>query len=196
MTYHGPGQLVGYPIMDLNNMATPTRCYVDHLQSILHTYIRSELGLENANPPILAPHPEGHIGVFAGENEKVASIGIHLRHRITSHGFATNVTSEPTPWFDLVMACGLADVHATSMRDLMLRQGVARQPPSVRQVAEDLLPFFSSTFGRPVVDVSANVEADEETETLRDMIVTAEEVAKAENARNGGWPSKPNVDRV
>lgn len=104
VTYHGPGQLVGYPILDLNNMEvglglsvrqdsmtilrsraggraccpsqldavadlqTPTKCYVDWLQGILADYVRDQ-GCEG----ILAPHPDGHVGVFASPTEKVRS---------------------------------------------------------------------------------------------------------------------------
>lgn len=66
VTYHGPGQLVGYPLLDLNAMETPTRCYVEYLQALLGEYATS-LGLE-----VHAPHPDGHVGVFSSTTEKVS----------------------------------------------------------------------------------------------------------------------------
>jgi len=56
-----------------------------------------------------------HTGVFLGPCEKVASIGVQVRHRLATHGFAMNVTREPRAWFDQVVACGLADVKAASV---------------------------------------------------------------------------------
>ena len=53
--------------------------------------------------------------MFLGPNEKVASIGVQVRHRLTTHGFAMNVTREPRAWFDEIVACGLADVKAVSV---------------------------------------------------------------------------------
>lgn len=67
VTYHGPGQIVGYALFDLNAMQTPTRCYVEYLQALLGEYNR-DLGLE-----VHAPHPEGHVGVFPTETSKVGS---------------------------------------------------------------------------------------------------------------------------
>lgn len=66
VTYHGPGQIVGYPILDLNEMNTPTRCYVEYLQALLAEYVR-DFGLS-----VDAPHEDGHVGVFNGRNEKVS----------------------------------------------------------------------------------------------------------------------------
>ena len=68
VTYHGPGQLVGYPILDLNAMETPTRCYVEFLQALLAAHLSEDLKI----PGILAPHPDGHVGVFASPTEKVS----------------------------------------------------------------------------------------------------------------------------
>jgi lipoate-protein ligase B len=66
VTYHGPGQVVGYALFDLNAMQTPTRCYVEYLQALLGEYAR-DLGLD-----VHAPHPEGHVGVFPTEMTKVS----------------------------------------------------------------------------------------------------------------------------
>jgi lipoate-protein ligase B len=65
VTYHGPGQIVGYPILDLTAMGTPTRCYVEYLQALLKEYA-VDLGLD-----VAAPHEDGHVGVFKGRDEKV-----------------------------------------------------------------------------------------------------------------------------
>ncbi|KAN0064451.1 hypothetical protein ACQY0O_002074 [Thecaphora frezii] len=85
ITYHGPGQLVGYPILDLGAMGLSTRCYVDRIQESLRGVLERRYGLSTVEPP------DGHTGVWADEYHKIASIGIQVRHRITSHGFALNV---------------------------------------------------------------------------------------------------------
>ncbi|EIW68449.1 hypothetical protein TREMEDRAFT_18004, partial [Tremella mesenterica DSM 1558] len=153
VTYHGPGQLVGYPILDLNVMELSTRCYVDKLQRLLAGYCINDLNL----PDISAPHPDGHVGVFSSPVEKVASIGIHLRHRITSHGFSINVTPEPIKWFDLVLACGLADVHAISINQLLQRTslttGISARQLTVEETARSLLKVFEKAYGREIVDL-------------------------------------------
>jgi lipoyl(octanoyl) transferase len=70
-----------------------------------------------------------HTGLFVSPTEKLGSIGVQVRHRLTTHGFALNVTREPIPWFDQVVACGLTDVRATSLnsvtgRDLRLSEDI------------------------------------------------------------------------
>ncbi len=111
LTYHGPGQLVGYPLLDLGRTkpgaAIGIRDYICRLQRVLSLHLREAHGL--------APTASEHTGVFLGECEKVASIGVQVRHRLTTHGFAMNVTREPRAWFDEVVACGLADVKAASI---------------------------------------------------------------------------------
>src|SRR5258708_3954553 len=63
----------------------------------------------------LTPTTSENTGVFLNEYEKVASIGVQVRHRLTTHGFAMNITSEPRAWFDEIVACGLADVKSASV---------------------------------------------------------------------------------
>ncbi|WVO14543.1 lipoyl(octanoyl) transferase [Cryptococcus depauperatus] len=192
VTYHGPGQLVGYPILDLNVMETPTRCYVEYLQAMLKEYVCDATGLDT----ILAPHPEGHVGVFSSPTEKVASIGIHLRHRITSHGFAMNITPEPISWFDLVMACGLADVRAVSLHGLSaqssVRDGIIPPTyPTVQEVASALLPRFGNMFGREMRPLDE--ESTGEISQIFHLVKEAENRAREENAAHGGWLSKPDL---
>jgi lipoyl(octanoyl) transferase 2 len=109
LTYHGPGQLVGYPLLDLGRTspAIGVRDYICRLQRMLSLYLREVHGS--------TPTTSEHTGVFLSANEKVASIGVQVRHRLTTHGFAMNVTREPRAWFDEIVACGLADVKAASV---------------------------------------------------------------------------------
>jgi lipoyl(octanoyl) transferase len=111
-TYHGPGQLVGYPIIDLR------RCGQD-----LHRYLR---WIENLLIELLAQYGisaetrDGLTGVWV-ENRKIASIGVGVRHWITMHGFALNVCGDLSP-FDQITPCGIANVTMTSMEKESARQ--------------------------------------------------------------------------
>ena len=105
VTYHGPGQLVGYPILNLQN----------HRQD-LHWYLRQlEAGLISALETlrISAERRAGLTGVWTG-GRKIASIGIHVRQWVTTHGFALNVLDEDSG-FDLIIPCGIAGVEMTSV---------------------------------------------------------------------------------
>jgi len=104
-TYHGPGQLMGYPIVDLR------RCGQD-----LHRYLRwlEQLLIELlAEYRISAAQRDGLTGVWVGER-KIASIGVGVRHWITMHGFALNVCGDLTP-FHKIVPCGISNVTMTSM---------------------------------------------------------------------------------
>ncbi|KAJ2919329.1 hypothetical protein MD484_g1101, partial [Candolleomyces efflorescens] len=109
LTYHGPGQIVGYPLLDLSRYSPimGTRDYVCRLQKTLELHLKEAHGLTLA--------PSEHTGVFLDPRTKIASIGVQVRHRLTSHGFALNVTREPRAWFDQIVACGLDDVKAGSI---------------------------------------------------------------------------------
>jgi lipoyl(octanoyl) transferase len=105
VTYHGPGQLVGYPIFDLGR----------HRRD-LHWFLRQiEAALIAALEPFGIPgeRREGYTGVWT-RGRKIASIGIHVRQWVTWHGFALNVTTDLSP-FDLIVPCGIPDVVMTSV---------------------------------------------------------------------------------
>ena len=105
VTFHGPGQLVGYPIIDLRQ----------HRED-LHWYLRRlEEGLIGALDTLgiaAGPNP-GLTGVWTG-GRKLASIGIHVKQWVTFHGFALNVTTD-LDYFDLIVPCGIKDVIMTSV---------------------------------------------------------------------------------
>ena len=136
LTYHGPGQLVGYPLLDLSR-TTPimgARDYVCRMQMALESYLREAHGIE--------PFSSDHTGVFLDPVTKIASIGVQIRHRLTSHGFAINVTKEPVGWFDQVVACGLDDVKAGSI------QGATGRNVTVDDVVRGIVMVFERIFGR------------------------------------------------
>jgi len=105
VTFHGPGQLVGYPIFDLKR----------HKQD-LHWYLRQvEEALIRGVAPfgIVGARNVGYTGVWT-QGRKLASIGVHARDWVTWHGFALNVTTDLS-YFDLMVPCGIADVQMTSV---------------------------------------------------------------------------------
>jgi lipoyl(octanoyl) transferase len=108
-TYHGPGQLVGYPILDLAHFDLTIPAYLQKLEQSLIDYLR-ELGIESE------PGEPGLTGVWS-KGEKVAAIGIKLNRSVVSHGFALNVTTD-LEYFDGIVPCGHADKRPTSVEAL------------------------------------------------------------------------------
>jgi lipoyl(octanoyl) transferase len=103
LTYHGPGQLVGYPVMHVPNV----RAFVETMEAALVDALRA------AGVDARIREGREYTGVWAGER-KIASIGIHVARRVSIHGFAINVDNDLAP-FEWVTACGLPDVRMTSM---------------------------------------------------------------------------------
>ena len=110
VTYHGPGQLVGYPILDLNPDRRDLRRYVRDLQSVL-VRVLAEVGLA-AEPRTQNPE----IGIWV-EGRKIASLGVHVSRWITTHGFALNVNTDLS-YFGSIVPCGLQEVQMTSVAEL------------------------------------------------------------------------------
>ncbi|KAF8061024.1 hypothetical protein FPV67DRAFT_318845 [Lyophyllum atratum] len=170
LTYHGPGQIVGYPLLDLSRYS-PTmgaRDYVCRMQKML------ELHLQEAHA--ITPIPSEHTGVFLDPTTKIGSIGVQVRHRLTSHGFSLNITREPTLWFDRIVACGLEGVNAGSV------ETVKHKEVNV----EDEIPGLASRFGRLYEREVVLMKLEEEGE-IGDAIAGMEEEA----FRAGPWPTGP-----
>jgi lipoate-protein ligase B len=130
VTYHGPGQLVGYPILDLSSRGGDLKRYVRDLEEVL---IRA-LG----DFSIKASRDPNHVGAWIGQ-KKIASIGLSIRDWVTMHGFALNVCTD-LEGFSLIHACGFKDRETASMQELLAFQ------PSMEQVTESLLQHFYEVF--------------------------------------------------
>jgi lipoyl(octanoyl) transferase len=104
-TYHGPGQLMGYPIIDLRRCGQDLHRYLRWLEQLLIDVL--------AHHNITAQRRESLTGVWV-EDRKIASIGVGVRHWITMHGFALNVCGDLSP-FDQIVPCGITNVAITSM---------------------------------------------------------------------------------
>lgn len=105
VTFHGPGQLVGYPIVDLKRHKQDLHWYLRQVEESLIRGVGA-LGIDAERNP-------GKTGVWTG-GRKLASIGVHARDWVTWHGFALNVTTDLSS-FDLIVPCGIADVEMTSI---------------------------------------------------------------------------------
>jgi lipoyl(octanoyl) transferase len=107
-TYHGPGQLVCYPILDLRDHERDVRRYLRDLEEAVLSTLRA-FGLEGTRI-------EGLTGVWlTPPPRKIASIGVHISRWITTHGYALNVDLDPTPFTRWITACGLEDTSFTTM---------------------------------------------------------------------------------
>ena len=127
-TYHGPGQLVGYPIVNLRRWGGGVRDYVETLERTLISAL-DELGI--------AAHTEGKpTGVWVGD-AKIAAIGVRVSRNVTMHGFALNVSPDLS-FFDHIVPCGMPDVRVTSMAEELRRE----------VKVSDVLPLVAQAFGR------------------------------------------------
>ena len=105
VTFHGPGQLVGYPIFDLKQHKQDLHWYLRQLEKAIIQGV-APFGVTGSSSP-------GYTGVWVNDR-KLASIGVHARDWVTWHGFALNVTTDMS-WFDLIVPCGIAGVTMTSV---------------------------------------------------------------------------------
>jgi lipoate-protein ligase B len=142
ITYHGPGQIVGYPILDLARHRKDVRWYVEQLEEVM---IRA-----SAPFGVTTARNELNHGIWADTAsgpEKLAAIGVHLSRWVTSHGFAYNVSTN-LHYFDLIVPCGLAGKRATSLERLLDRA------IDQREVRSSLVTKFGEVFSVEMVTVS------------------------------------------
>jgi lipoyl(octanoyl) transferase len=142
VTYHGPGQLVGYPILDLAQHRRDIAWYMRCLEEVLIA-VAGEYGLE-------AGRLAGAPGVWVG-NDKLAAMGVHISRWVTSHGFAFNVNTDLL-YFDCIVPCGLRDKGVTSLQKLLGR------PFEMEEVAGRLVRHFGRVFEVEMVEVAEQVE--------------------------------------
>ena len=150
------------------------RDYICKLQTALKLHLKEEHGIASV--------PSDNTGVFLDEKTKIASIGVQVRHRLTSHGFAINVTAEPAQWFEQVVACGLVDVRAGCIADASTTR--SREGVAVAGEINGMVKRFGRVFGREVLPLTA----EEHTE-MCEAIRSVEDEAR----RAGPWPTAPSL---
>jgi lipoyl(octanoyl) transferase len=148
VTYHGPGQLVAYPIFDLSPERCDVRRYVRDLAAVMIALAREssvEAGFVEGDPKMVgvwvdASNPRRWAGPEAGRLAKIGAIGVRLSRWVTMHGFALNVSTDLSG-FDLIVPCGISAHGVTSLSAL----GV--EAPSVEQVGRSAVTRFAEVFG-------------------------------------------------
>jgi lipoyl(octanoyl) transferase len=136
VTYHGPGQLVGYPILDLAQHRRDIAWYMRCLEEVL-IEVAGDYGIE-------AGRLAGAPGVWVG-NDKLAAMGVHISRWVTSHGFAFNVNTD-LRYFDWIVPCGLRDKGVTSLQKLLGRR------IEMDEVTEKVVRHFGRAFELEMVE--------------------------------------------
>ncbi|HXH23348.1 MAG TPA: lipoyl(octanoyl) transferase LipB [Dehalococcoidia bacterium] len=136
ITFHGPGQLVGYPVLDLRGRGILPGDYVRLLEDMLVRAL-AEFGIPGERV-------QGRPGVWAG-GAKIAAIGVRVREGVTTHGFALNVSTDLS-WFEAIVPCGLRDASVTSMAALL-----AEAPP-MDAVQDAVAEAFAVSFGVALIE--------------------------------------------
>jgi lipoyl(octanoyl) transferase len=156
VTYHGPGQLVGYPIFDLRSLTNSTGGRlgpVDYVRRMEEALIRFCAGYG-----VLTGRVQGRTGVWTntvpGREKKIGAIGVHVSRGVTSHGFALNVTTDLRD-FQWIVPCGIADREVTSLE---LEMPHPEQLPTLEQAADAAARHFGIVFGEQILAVE-NLES-------------------------------------
>ena len=178
ITYHGPGQIVGYPILNLAAIRRDVVWYVRMLEEVM---IRA-----SAEYGVLSGRDAGKTGVWvtpqekdssrSAQAEKLGAIGVHISRWVTSHGFAYNVSTD-LRYFDLIVPCGIADRKATSLEKIL------GEAVDNRKASDHLARHFGEVFGLAL-------ETIPESELIRAL----REVEGAEAATRGAGPEIPTLN--
>jgi lipoyl(octanoyl) transferase len=151
LTYHGPGQLVGYPIVRVDDVVA----YLRRLEQALIATL-ADIGIVARNRP-----EDGieYTGVWV-EERKIASIGVHVSRGVTTHGFAINVDNDMRPW-EWAVACGLQDVRMTSIADER-GEAALTHPPATEPLAlqRERSPALAAFADRVMPHLGAALERD------------------------------------
>ncbi len=136
-TYHGPGQVVGYPIVNLYNHQRRIRLFVERLEETIIRVLERHYGISAGRDP-------AHRGVWVGE-EKIAAVGIAVTRKITMHGFAFNVSCDLSH-FGWIIPCGITDRGVTSVAQLLGR------PVDLAEAREHVVRAFVEVFGYEITE--------------------------------------------
>ena len=161
VTYHGPGQIVGYPIVNLGAIRRDVVWYVRMLEEAM---IRATAEFE-----VSAGRITGKTGIWVRSGaieEKLAAIGVHISRWVTSHGFAYNVSTD-LRFFDLIVPCGIADCQATSLEKILGR----RVEPE--EAAPKLVKHFGEVFGLEMTPASREELLEKLRHAERPVALTA-----------------------
>lgn len=134
ITYHGPGQLVGYPIIDLNKFKLDIHWYLRNIEEVI-IYALSDF-------KIRAERKKGLTGVWVND-DKIASIGVAVKRWITYHGFALNVNTDLS-YFDMIIPCGIHGAKMTSMKKILAE----KENLEMTEVESNIINAFSKVFDR------------------------------------------------
>jgi lipoate-protein ligase B len=138
ITFHGPGQLVGYPVLQLGRGEQDVHRYMRNLEETLIRVLAS-YGIE-------AERNEKYTGVWTGQG-KIAAMGVHISRWITRHGFALNVNTDLS-FYDLIVPCGIVGKQVASMHSILSRC------VDLGEIAGRVVEEFGAVFGREMVRVS------------------------------------------
>lgn len=138
-TYHGPGQLVGYPVLDLKRLRLGAKRYVGKLEEFLLALLRDWQVAARVDPRFP--------GLWVGE-AKIAALGVHIAERVTTHGFALNLAPE-LAHFRYIVPCGLPDREVTSVARVL------GQAPSPAEAVPQVVQSFGRVFSAVMEELSA-----------------------------------------
>jgi len=166
ITYHGPGQIVGYPILNLGAIKRDVGWYVRMLEEAM-IGVSGDFG-------VTAFRVKGKTGIWVkveeraeATEEKLAAIGVHISRWVTTHGLAYNVSTD-LRYFDLIVPCGITDRRATSLEKLLLRH------ISPEEVKPRLVQHFARLFGFEPHEVPRDSLLKQLTQVEESMRVTAQ----------------------
>jgi lipoyl(octanoyl) transferase len=146
VTYHGPGQLIGYPILNLGEIRRDVGWYVRQLEEVM-IQTSVSFGVETSRVPgrtgVWTKPADESVGMALDE-KKIGAIGVHLSRWVTSHGFAYNVCTN-LRYFELIVPCGIANRRATSLDKLLCR------PVAASEVMPELIAAFGKAFDMEMI---------------------------------------------
>lgn len=175
VTFHGPGQLVCYPILSLAAFKVRPRCYIHALEGCL---------IDTLADHGIPARRTADTGVWVSETEKIASIGVHLRRRVTSHGVALNVATD-LAYFDHIVACGLVGKRTTSMQAILTTPA-----PPVERVADVFVGHLAKQLS--VLDIETQSLSLDAMEELLDEALRPDEARG--DQRRGKEPGQDEKD--